>query len=157
MGNWKSTIPIIAILAACEIPDGEEAVSETELRQAAAARNYCVGETLARTAREDLALLETTLTDAPAVAASVTAFARAFLQHAELRETVFALEDSAYNHAATPADSTRYAQQADQFEVTLPEEGTLEANVMADYDRKANEILADTLHVCHWRHEIGTD
>lgn len=150
-------LPIFALLAACEAGAEEEAAtSEEALRRESAARNACVGETLAQTAREDLAMLEGTLGDAPAVATSVTAFARAFLQHAELRHAAFSLEDSALNHAASAADSARYAQRSEQIQVTIPEEGSVELNIMTDYDRKAHAILADTLHVCHWRHRVGS-
>ena len=144
------------VLAACG--DGEEEVPpQVAEARADAARRACVAEELLNIGREDLATVEASVGSAGPVAEAASAFTRAFVQHAELRHSVFSLTDSSRNHAATPADSARYAQAAAGIQIVAPEAGSLEANVFADYERKAATILADPEHPCYWRHELETE
>ena len=142
-------LALICALAACG--DREEAASnDMTAEQALAARGACVGELLARTAQEDLQTLE-----ASGTPEAIMMFSRALLQHAQLRYAVLAQTDSALNHSETTQDSIRHMQAADQFEIVLPAPGTVEANVITDYERRANAILADADHPCNWQHELN--
>ena len=142
-------LALICALAACGDRD-EAPPTDMTADQALAARHACVGELIARTAQEDLETLATTGTPE-----AIVMFSRALLQHAQLRYAVFAQTDSALNHSQTPQDSARHMLAADQFEIVVPSAGTMEANVIQDYERRANTILADTDHPCNWQHELN--
>jgi hypothetical protein len=142
------TMVLMVALAACK-DGGADVPEEAASQHALAARHACVAEELARTAGEDLETLQSTVGGV-----GVTEFARAFLQHAQLRSAGFAQTDSALNHSATPQDSARHMDAANRYEIITPAGGTLEANVITSYEQKANAILADSDHVCNWRHEL---
>ena len=143
---------LIWMSAACSGPDGEPA-GETNPQAILATRHACAAEELANTAAEDLATIESGFAGGAAPEA-LSAFARAYLQHAQLRMLAYAQTDSALNHAADAQDSTRHAQAAAKLEIIAPREGSIEANVMASYDQKAAAILRDTDHPCNWKHEL---
>jgi hypothetical protein len=145
---------LICAMAACGDSEGEAAVEERSPQAVLASRHACAAEELARTADEDLATIQSGLGAAGAVE-GLTAFARAYQQHAELRLLAYAKTDSALNHSRDSQDSTRYAQAASELQIILPRAGTLEANVMASYDQKAAAILADADHPCNWKHELS--
>src|SRR5690606_19672428 len=81
---------------------------------------------------------------------AVLAFARAYRQHADLRASAYAYVDSAVNHSVSPADSARYMQVASRFTIRTPMEGTVETNVMQNFERKRAEILTNADHPCNW-------
>lgn len=111
----------------------------------AAERGACISTELSAKATSDLAMLDTM-----AVLGPVRAYALAFQQHATLRATAFAYLDSAANYADNPADSARYAQTAERFVISAPGPGTLEANILAEYERRFATLRADLQHPCNW-------
>jgi hypothetical protein len=142
---------LICVLAACG--DGEEEAADEMSPQAVlAARHACAAEELEKSAEEDLATIENSF--GPGAPQGVATFARAYLQHAQLRLVAYAQTDSALNHARNAQDSTRYAQAAARMQIIPPAQGSLQANVMASYDQKAAAILADADHPCNWKHEL---
>jgi hypothetical protein len=144
---------LICVVAACGDAETEVATEEMSPAGVLAARHACTAEELARTAQEDLETIEAGFA-AGAAPEGLTAFARAYLQHAQLRLTAYAQTDSALNYARTPQDSARYEQKASQMQIVPPTEGTLEANVINSYEQKARAILADADHPCNWKHEL---
>jgi hypothetical protein len=144
----RLSLLLIVALAGC----GEKDAAPTEKlppERALAARQACVAEQLEQGAEEDLKTLQTSVGGI-----GVTQFAQAFLQHARLRVAGFSQADSALNHSPTPRDSARHMAAANRYEIITPDPGSLEANVLASYEQKANAILADSDHVCNWRHEL---
>jgi hypothetical protein len=142
---------LICAIAACGETEGE-AVAERSPESIAATRHACMADELARSAGEDLATIEGGFgSGAPE---GLAAFARAYLQHAQLRQAAYAHSDSAVNHSRNAQDSTRHASAAAQMQIVAPVQGSLEANVMASYDQKAAAILADADHPCNWKHEL---
>ena len=145
---------LICFAAACGGEAEEETAASTASEGAAlAARHACAAEELVRTAADDLATIESGFS-AGAAPEGLTAFARAFLQHAELRHLAYAHLDSAANHSATPADSTRHFQASERIQIVPPRAETVEANVINSYAQKAAAILADADHPCNWKHEL---
>lgn len=144
------------LLPACGETEQEVPPEIAEAR-AFAARRACVAEELLGTARSDFETVQSTVAAAGPAGEGVLAFSRAAVQHAELRHAVFALSDSSLNHAATSADSLRYAQTAAGIRIVPPEPETVEANVFADYERRAATLLADPDHPCNWRHELEAE
>lgn len=151
-------IALLLLIVACE-GEPETIPPEVAQRRQEAARGACVGSELLRRASDDVASLEETLastSDAPAAEVTRQAgmaalqFARAYLQHAELRAGRYAHIDSAYNHAQRTADSTRHVQAAQGLAIRAPEPGTLEANVIGAYDRNFAALFADADHPCNW-------
>ncbi|HUE95567.1 MAG TPA: hypothetical protein VMN39_02860 [Longimicrobiaceae bacterium] len=125
------------------------------LQRAAAFRQACAARELAAAAAEDLAILEELSDPGGSELMQVAArgaadFARAYHRHAELRVGAYALLDSAVNFATTTADSARYVERAGAFTVLLPQEGTVEANVLRSYQAKFSAILGDDDHRCNW-------
>ena len=151
----RRLLPVLICFAAACGGEEEEGVAATEMstRAALAARHACVADDLLRTAADDLATIEAGFA-AGAAPEGLTTFARAFLQHAQLRNTAYAHEDSAASHSATSEDSARHARVADGIQIVTPREGTLEANVLSSYEQKAAAILADADHPCNWKHEL---
>ena len=144
---------LICAVAACG--DSEtEARPEMSPSAVLAARHACVAEELARTAGEDLETIEAGFA-AGAAPEGLTLFARAYLQHAQLRLTAYAQADSALNQARTPQDSARHERAAAQMQIVPPATGTLEANVIASYEQKARAILADADHPCNWKYQLA--
>ena len=144
---------MICMLAACGETDTAP-VEEMSPAEVLAARHVCVAEELARTAQEDLTTIESGFSSG-AAPEGLTAFARAYLQHAQLRLTAYAQTDSALNHSRTPQDSARHEQTAVQMQIVPPAAGSIEANVMASYEQKARALLADVDHPCNWKHELA--
>lgn len=133
---------------ACAPDDG--GVSEAQLQQQnAAARDACIAERLHLRAQDELeTLVQLQVGPAP------LGFQQAYTQHAELRLTSLALLDSAYNHARSPQDSTRYANASMGYEIRLPEAGSVEDNVLRSYETNFLQILEDEDHPCNWQAEL---
>jgi hypothetical protein len=136
-------------------PDPEQlAFREAAWRQACAAR------ALEEIARSDIETLEAAMTafdpaDPVAeisrmAAGAALEFGRAFHRHAELRNRAYAHLDSAVNVARTPADSATYIERAGAFSIRAPDPGSVEANVIADYEQRIAAILGDEDHRCTW-------
>lgn len=152
----------VVLLLALALGCTEERAEAPERRAARemAYRQACIARDLERRSEEDVDLLEATLASADtgdalgSIVAQTTRvaldFSRAFHRHAELRANGSAYLDSAANHAATAADSTRYVQRAQQFAIRAPQPGTIEANVLADYQEKLLAALNDENHRCNW-------
>jgi hypothetical protein len=144
---------LICAVAACGGETESEVAAERAPESAAAARHACMADELAKGAQDDLATIESGFAGSGAPE-GLTTFARAYLQHAQLRLAAYAQSDSAANHSRSAQDSTRHAQAAAQMQIVPPAPGSLEANVMASYDQKAAAILADADHPCNWKHEL---
>ena len=145
---------LICFAAACgETEEDAAAAARMTEEQALAARHACAAEELLKTAQEDLATIEQGFASGVAPA-GLTTFARAYLQHAELRYVAYSQQDSAANHSGTPEDSARHAGIANRIQIIPPAAGTLEANVINSYSEKAAAILADADHPCNWKHEL---
>lgn len=148
---------LIAVLAtACTDEQTDQRDAEVDEMRNLAQRRACISTELLAKARSDYETLRSTVGGdeanpvlAQAMQASV-AFSAAYLQHAELRQSVYANMDSAYNLASSPSDSVRYVQRADAIVISAPESGTVEANVMADYDRDFNVLASDADFPCNW-------
>ncbi len=141
---------------------GDEEAAELEREQTAletrAQRSACIGTELLAEAASDYETLRGDPSGSPAEANPVIAqalqasiaFSRAYLQHAEIRQTVYANVDSAYNLATSPSDSVRYVQRADATEISSPEPGTVEANVMDAYNQNFAALAGDPDFPCNW-------
>lgn len=148
---------MFAVLAtACTDQQAAQRDGELGEMRSLAQRRACISTELLAKARSDYETLRTTVGGddanpslAQAMQASV-AFSAAYLQHAEIRQSVYANMDSAYNLASSPSDSVRYVQRADAIVISAPESGTVEANVMADYDRDFNALASDSDFPCNW-------
>ena len=147
-------LPVLAM--GCTDEQSSERERElTELTNAAQ-RSACIGTELLEKARSDYATLRGTAAGSetnPAIAQAVQAsiaFSRANLQHAEIRQSVYANMDSAYNLASTPPDSVRYVQRADAIEISTPEPGSVEANVMNAYNQDFDVLAGDPDFPCNW-------
>ncbi len=160
MKRLAAALGVLMMAAACG-DAGEAAPSPEQLAvREAAARQACAARYLEETAADNLTTLEDARTafeaDDPlaainrAATQAATDFARAFAAHAELRATAYAYLDSAVNRTSSSADSARYVEQAGRFSIRMPQPNTLEANVIADYQRSLEEILADEDHRCNW-------
>jgi hypothetical protein len=138
--------------AAREATPAQVAERETAFRQA------CAAESLALSANDDLATIQTSLltidpsdpTASISRAATEAAlqYSTVFQQHAALQHGVFARLDSAVNRATTTADSARYIEAAGAFSIRRPDAGTLEANVASAYQAQFLGILRNPEHPC---------
>jgi hypothetical protein len=154
------TLALLAAAAACD-GGSEEVAPEVEQARRAAARSACVGAELARHAEDQLQTLEASFPSGEGPAADITRqasraaleYARAYDQHARLRVAAYAQADSALNHSPRRADSLRHVQRAQQFQVRLPEVGTLEGNVLQAYQRDFAARISDPDHPCNWELE----
>ncbi len=147
---------LAAPLTACGDEGAAGTIPEAVVQQRTMAfRQACAAKEIEATAEENLALLESvTLSSGEeglaATHSAATGFARGYHRHAELRYALFAMIDSAFNHARTPADSVRFEERANAFSVRSPSPGTVEANVMESYETDLVQILADADHPCNW-------
>lgn len=124
------------------------------------ARRACVAAEVLRRASSDIAdlreTLETSSEDSPGAELTRRAgtaalqFARAYEQHAELRLAAYAHVDSAVNYSRRAADSIQHVQMAQQLSIRSPQPGTVEANVIAAYERDLASLLRDPDHPCNW-------
>lgn len=145
-------------LAGCD--RGPEIPPEVRQRKVEAYSTACAARELLARANDDLETLEATAAAADpstpegqvtlSTSQALLEFSRAYQHHAELRSSAFSHVDSALNRSATPADSARYMQLASQFTIRTPIEGTVEANVMASFERNMAEILTNPDHPCNW-------
>lgn len=158
MNRLAPLVLVLVLAAACE-RGSEELPAEVQAARVDAQRRACLTAELARAAEEDLQTLQETFEsvgEGPAAtltrraAQAATEYAQAYRQHAVLRQAAAATADSALNHAATSADSLRLQERANRFVISAPEPGTIEANVIADYERKLAALFADQDHPCNW-------
>jgi hypothetical protein len=146
-------------IAGCE-RGGSELPAEVTRAREQAARRSCVAEAMLRRASADVADLQDAVQgssgDTPGAEltrrAGVAAlqFARAYQQHAELLAAGYAHVDSALSYSRRAADSVQHAQMAQRLSIRRPEPGTIEANVIAAYDRDFASLLNDADHPCNW-------
>lgn len=151
---------VLVALAGCDT--AEQAQRRTATTPDEPSRVACVSRELVahaednRLSLDELAAGDTTGAD-PAQALSQRAarsafeFARAYEHLATVRATRAAFMDSSLNHAATPADSSRYSALAAQSRLQPPGPGTVEANVTDAYMRDFAVLLNDSDHPCNWR------
>jgi hypothetical protein len=139
------------LVAACERGSGTDQPQADSRMQEQAALEACLASALVERAVESRETLEAFGDeDGVGPAQAALRFALAYEAAAELRHTALAFADSALNHAATRADSSRYMARASEFRPRTPEPGTLEANVSASWLRDFQELRADQDHRCHW-------
>lgn len=147
---------LVAPLAACGGGDAPVTVPAAILEQRTMAfRQACAAKEIEATAEDNLSLLESIIPEGDdagmaATRDAATGFARGYHRHAELRFALFAMVDSAFNHARTPADSTRFEERANAFSLRNPAAGTVEANAMESYENDLRMILSDADHPCNW-------
>ena len=150
-------LPLL-LLAACERPARDAAPERTDA-QVEAARRACIARELVAISEDEIEMLEATLGgggEDPAAQFTRQAqmaaleFARVLHQQASLRLGALAHADSAVNHAARSADSARHMQMASRYIVRPTERGTVEANALAEYERRFAQLLADEDHRCNW-------
>lgn len=147
---------LLVLLPACDRGPGETP-PEVQAERRQAARQACIAHELVRRAQDQFQTLQASLPQGDAGAdagwtagRAATEYARAYLQHAELRAAAYAQVDSAVNASRRQADSLRHAQAAERFAIRMPEAGTLEANVLQAYERDFVEIRSDADHPCNW-------
>lgn len=159
IGRFTPVAALALILSACG--DRQAAVPpEVQARRIDAYRAACITQRIHAEADEDEVIIEEMILAAdPATpegqmtlmtSNAVLSYAVAFNRHADLRASVYAYVDSAFNHSPTPADSARYMARADAITLRPPADGTLEANVLTSFERKFAEMLADGDHPCNW-------
>ncbi len=141
----------VIALAACAEDSVDPAVRG---QREAAYRQACVARVLADRAESDLETMNAALQSddefTRMAASAAVAFNGAYLRHAEIRLSAYAHLDSAVNHARTPADSMAYSARALSFSIVPPAEGSLEANVITNYDGNLRALLFDPNHPCNW-------
>lgn len=145
-----------ALLAGCSEHPVREVPPQVRAERLAAERNACIAVALADEAADNLATLNSAAQAAPSLGAiheATRAYAGAFLRHAQLRETAYLYADSALNYAKTPADSARFAKHAQSFVISVPERGSVEGNVFAEYQAKFSAMLADPSNPCNWEEQ----
>ncbi|MEX2570372.1 MAG: hypothetical protein WD737_03640 [Gemmatimonadota bacterium] len=148
------------LLAGCGDDASSAPSAELVVLREAAFRQACAARELEATAEENLATIEGSFevsdsSDPMAAiqrqaAVAVADFARAFHRHAEFRAGAYANLDSAVNHAVSPADSARFVERASAYSIRIPEQGTVEANVLENYQQQLAGILEDDDHRCNW-------
>jgi hypothetical protein len=158
MSKVLGLLILVLLTVACE--RGAEGVAGRTAEQEDAARRACIAAELVRASDEEIDLIEASLpadveTSPQAQAmypAQISAlqFAQALYDHALLRHSALAHADSALNHARGAADSTRHVESAAAFTVRPPEQGTVEANAVGEYERRFARIRADPDHRCNW-------
>jgi len=135
------------------VPD-EVAASRGE-----AARRACIANQLSMDSDDELSTLQQSTGEVggsvearlpQSAATAALTFARAYNQHASLRTAAYAQVDSALNHSPTPADSARHASSAARFELMAPEPGSVEENVIRNYEQRFAAIYSDARHPCNW-------
>jgi hypothetical protein len=151
---------LIVLLAAVACEPRAEGTPARTAEQEEAARMACIAAELVRTADEQIDLIEASLPPdvetSPQVQAvyqaqiSALQFAHAIHDHALLRHSALAHADSALNHASGAADSTRHVESATAFTTRPPEQGSIEANVAGEYERRFARVRADEDHRCNW-------
>lgn len=139
---------LLAVAAACGGSDDEGAPVMSEASREAA-RRACISARLAQQTTDELQTLEQM-----SGTGQLTVFSRALNQHALLREVAYAHQDSAFRFSPTPQDSARHARLSDQYQISLPNPGSVEENVIRDYERKFAIIYNDQDHPCNWEAEL---
>lgn len=150
---------LLVVIGGCA-DTGEEIPPEVRAEREISYRRACIARELVARAEDDVEVLAETLGNVdpadPLAAVTRSAseaaleFARAYGRHAELRASAYDLVNSAVNQSETSADSARLIEQAQNFSITIPAEGTVEANVLASYQTNLNTMLADEDHPCNW-------
>jgi hypothetical protein len=149
---------LLILLTACG-EWGRKVPEEVTAARKEATRRACIANQLSQKSDDEVKTLEQTAgLAAPAVgqnvpqsaAAAALAFARAYNQHAQLRTAAYAQVDSALNYSPAPADSARHAANAAKFELSAPEPGSVEANVIENYEQRFAAVYNDPRHPCNW-------
>jgi hypothetical protein len=153
-----SLLSLLLLLTACG-EWGHGVPEEVAAARKEATRRACIANQLSQSSDEELKTLQqTTGMAAPSVgqnvpqsaATAALAFARAYNQHAQLRTAAYAQVDSALNYSPTPGDSARHAANAAKFELSAPEPGSVEANVIQNYEQRFAAVYNDPRHPCNW-------
>jgi len=159
--GWPAAFSVVAVtlFAACGDREPTESPADRAQREAAY-RQACASTALSRSALDDLATVESVLPNttpgdplaelSQQAALAAYDFARAYQRHAEMRALTYVYVDSAINHSRTDADSVRMMERSAQFAITLPAEGTIEANVILRYQNNLTAILDNPDHPCNW-------
>lgn len=113
-----------------------------------AARRACISTRISQQTEQELETLE------EIGAPPLVVFTRALDQHAKLRVAAYAHQDSALRYARTPQDSARHAGIASRYRITAPDPGSVEENVIRDYERKFAAVYRDEDHPCNWEAEL---
>jgi hypothetical protein len=151
-------LSLLLLLTACG-EWGHKVPEEVAANRKEASRRACIANQLSQTSDEEMKALQQTRgaqepvvgTNVPqSAAAAALAFSRAYNQHAQLRTAAYAQVDSALNFSPTPADSARHAANAAKFELSAPEPGTVEANVIENYEQRFASVYNDPRHPCNW-------
>lgn len=146
------------LLASCGLW-GDKEPDEATARRLEATRRTCIANQLSQKSSEDLKTLQQTTGEVggalgaklpQSAATAALAFSRAFDQHAQLRTAAYAQVDSALNYSPTPADSARHAENAARFQLVVPEPGSVEANVISNYEERFAALYNDPRHPCNW-------
>lgn len=146
-------------IAACD-RGGSDLPPEVARAREQAARRSCVAEEMLRRASSDVADLQDAVQGSSGetpgaeltrrAGSAALQFARAYQQHAELRAAGYAHVDSALSYSRRAADSVQHLQMAQRLSIRSPEAETIEANVIAAYDRDFASLLDDADHPCNW-------
>lgn len=151
-----SAVALLALSGAAGC-DGEPAPppGEVVLAREQAERAACAADELLQRASDNAENLQEALAgtaEGGSMGAGTAAleFARAYLQHAQLRAAQLAHLDSAYDDSQRAADSVRHLRVAQDLAARQPEPGTVEANVRASFDRNFRAVLQDPDHPCNW-------
>jgi hypothetical protein len=151
-------LPLLILLTACG-EWGRKVPEEVATARKEATRRACIANQLSQNSDEEVTTLQrATGIAAPSAgqnvpqsaATAALAFARAYNQHAQLRTAAYAQMDSALNYSPTKADSARHASNAAKFELSAPEPGSVEANVIANYEQRFAVVYNDPRHPCNW-------
>lgn len=150
-------LALLLLLAACD-RGGGEAPPERSEAQLEAARRACIAAELVALSEDEVETLEGTMGGEHDEMAQITRqaqsaaleFARVLQQHAQLRRSALAHADTALNHVSRSADSARHAETAVRFSPRRAERGTVEANAVAEYERRFGRIAEDPDHRCNW-------
>jgi hypothetical protein len=159
MSRAPGLFALLLLISACEAPR-EAAPPARSAERDEAARRACIAAELVRVSDEEIDVIEASLpadietsTQAQGIWRAQLAalqFAQVLHDHAQLRHASLAHADSALNRAASSADSARHMATAARYAPRRPEQGTLEANVASEYERRFSRIRSDDDHRCNW-------
>jgi hypothetical protein len=150
MPRVAPAVVVVLLLAACggERPTAEQREARTEAR-----RQACIAEALQSRGRVRVARLDTMLAQMPGGGTSPGlraphTFAQVYATYADLRAHEAAYVDSAA-HSESKEDSTRFVQSAASFRVNRPAPGSVEENVIRDYQRDLAASRQNPEHPCN--------
>lgn len=148
MPRVAPAVVVVLLLAACggERPTAEQREARTEARRLA-----CISEALQSRGKVRVARLDTMLAQIPGGSPGLGAphkFAQVYATYADLRAHEAAYVDSAA-HSESKEDSTRFVQAAGSFRVNRPAPGSVEENVIRDYQRDLALSRQNPEHPCN--------